>query len=66
MAETTPVEPSDDAIAGAMIKYGDNFVRTLGALYRRANADDQRTLTQAFPTYFATYRKVALNADAVR
>lgn len=42
----------------AMIDYGGNFVRVLGALWRRGDLDNQRRLEQAFEAYFIKYSEL--------
>ena len=39
-----------------MIRYGGSFVSSLGALYRQADADNQRRIREAWPQYWAEYR----------
>lgn len=61
--ERTPDDDAQDAAMDAtieaMMKYGGGFVQGLGALYRRADAENQRRLASAFPDYFAKYRALA-------
>jgi hypothetical protein len=51
---------TDYDVIEAMVRYGGSFVRSLGQLYRQADADNQRRLREAFQEYFTEYRDIAL------
>ena len=44
-----------DTTLEAMDSYGGSFVRTLAALYRRADPENRAILRHAFATVFAQY-----------
>ena len=46
---------TDDEITEAMMRYGGGFVADLGALFRRADAENQAILKAAFPHYWIEY-----------
>lgn len=45
-------------ITEAMIRFGGNFVRELGKLYRRADQTNASRLRSAFPDYWEKYEKL--------
>ena len=50
----------DDDTLTAMETYGGSFIRTLAALYRRADDTNRRTLLSAFGHYFTEYAELAV------
>jgi len=52
-------ELTDYAITEAMLRYGGGFVADLGALFRRADAENQAILKAAFAHYWAEYAEIA-------
>jgi hypothetical protein len=52
-------EPDDYDIVEAMLKYGGGFVADLGALFRRADAENQAILKTAFAHVWAEYAQIA-------
>jgi hypothetical protein len=50
---------TDFAITEAMLRYGGGFVADLGALFRRADADNQAILKAAFAHVWAEYAAIA-------
>jgi len=55
----TDEEPTDYAITEAMLRYGGGFVADLGALFRRADTDNQRILKTAFAHIWREYAEIA-------
>jgi len=56
-AMTDPL--TDYAITEAMLRYGGGFVADLGALFRRADAENQAILKAAFAHVWAEYAEIA-------
>ena len=52
-------QPDDYAIVEAMLRYGGGFVADLGALYRRADAENQAILKTAFAHVWREYAEIA-------
>jgi len=50
---------TDYAITEAMLRYGGGFVADLGALFRRADAENQAILKTAFAHYWREYAEIA-------
>ena len=59
MAMTDARQPDDYAIVEAMLRYGGGFVADLGALFRRADAENQAILKTAFAHYWREYAEIA-------
>ena len=55
----TDDEMTDYLITEAMLRYGGGFVADLGALFRRADADNQAILKAAFAHYWREYAEIA-------
>lgn len=47
-------------ITEAMIRAGDEFVKSLGHMYRKADLENQCKLRTAFDAYWDDYREIAL------
>lgn len=50
--------PDDYDIVEAMLKYGGGFVADLGALFRRADAENQAILKTAFAHIWREYAEI--------
>jgi hypothetical protein len=59
MAMTDARQPDDYDIVEAMLRYGGGFVADLGALFRRADAENQAILKTAFAHYWREYAEIA-------
>jgi hypothetical protein len=51
---------TDHDVTEAMIKFGGGFVQQLGQLYRRGDSDNRKRLLAAFPEYWQTYKRIAI------
>ena len=51
------IQPSDQAIIEAMLKYGGHFVKALATAAMRADSENLRRIKETWPEYWTKYAK---------